>query len=285
LVFAHRYGCWPSWDCGAYYVGVLDGASSATIRSHPWNGGLAVAVGYSLADVGDVDGDGVDDYAGGAPAVEPGGLFGQVQPTRVWSGASGAEMLTLAPATYGDSLGISLARTDGNGDGLVDLMIGEPLADTAGVDSGSVHVFTFVRKLMVYCSAKTNSLGCTPAIQGTGVPSATVVQPFRIKAFQVLNNKNGLLFYSFTPQSVPFQGGALCMKLPVTRCEVLSSGGNPPPNDCTGFYSYEFNDRIRSGVDPLLVAGEEVFAQYWARDPGDPFTTSLSDALGFFIHP
>ncbi|MCE9596241.1 MAG: hypothetical protein K8S98_18780 [Planctomycetes bacterium] len=286
LAHSHADGCWPSWNCGIG-IWVLDGASGATVRVHgdtpPTLTGLAL--GNGLADFGDLDGDGVSDYAAGGPQAEFSGFGVGAEETRVWSGASGALLGNLLPPVYDMGFGFSVAHVDGNGDGLADIVIGDPLDDVAGHDAGRVHVYSFVRAPTTYCAAKVNSVGCTPFVQGVGTPSVSSGQPFRIKAFQVLNKKFGLLFYAFTPQSVPFQGGRLCMKLPITRCGVLNSGGNPPPNDCSGAYAYDFNDRIRNGVDPALVAGEEVFAQYWSRDLGDPFATGLTDALALFIEP
>jgi hypothetical protein len=139
----------------------------------------------------------------------------------------------------------------------------------------------------VYCTAKVNSLGCTPAIGFTGSPSASAGSGFNITATNVLNNKNGLLFYSTLGQpGLPFQGGTLCAKAPIKRTPVQSSGGNPPPNDCTGSYTFDFNVHISSGIDPALVFGATVDAQYWARDPGfpPPNNTSLTNALDFTVN-
>ena len=63
--------------------------------------------------------------------------------------------------------------------------------------------------------------------------------------------------------------------------------GNPPPNDCSGTFSFDFNQQIQSGVDPFLVAGGQANAQYWSRDPliPDGSGASLSDAVGFEICP
>jgi hypothetical protein len=113
-----------------------------------------------------------------------------------------------------------------------------------------------------------------------------VASPFDVVASSVLNNKSGLLFYGFKPRQTPFQGGHMCVVAPTLRTPIQSSGGSLPPiNDCTGVFTLDFNARIQSGVDPLLVAGEEVFAQYWSRDPADLSTTNLSDALAFYIQP
>lgn len=137
----------------------------------------------------------------------------------------------------------------------------------------------------VYCSAKPNSFGCVPAISSAGTPSASLLQPFRIKAKLVLNNESGLLFYGQQPLGAPFQGGTRCVRPPIRRTGLHSSGGNPPPNDCSEQYSFDFNDYLRSGADPNLVAGIGVFAQYWSRDPAHPHTTGLTDAVGFTIRP
>lgn len=135
-----------------------------------------------------------------------------------------------------------------------------------------------------YCTAKVNSLGCTPAIGSSGTPSASAGSGFTIGATGVLNNKNGVLFYSTVgAQAVTFQGGFLCTSPPNRLTAVQHSGGNPPPSDCSGQYAFDFNAHIASGQDPALVAGGSVWSQYWARDPGDSFTTSLSDALAFTI--
>jgi hypothetical protein len=49
--------------------------------------------------------------------------------------------------------------------------------------------------------------------------------------------------------------------------------------------TFDFNARIQSGIDPLLVAGQFCAAQYYFRDPGDPFTTGLTDGVSFTICP
>jgi hypothetical protein len=72
---------------------------------------------------------------------------------------------------------------------------------------------------------------------------------------------------------------------PTVRTPVQGSGGSASGDDCSGYFSYDFNARIQSGVDPLLVPGAEVFCQYWSRDPWSASTTSLSNALRFLVQP
>jgi hypothetical protein len=136
-----------------------------------------------------------------------------------------------------------------------------------------------------YCIAKTSSQGCAPAVTLSGTPSASSSSPFLVGAQQVINNKNGILFYGFAPYNVPFQGGTLCVTGVVRRTPAQWSGGNGGADDCSGSFSYDFNARIQSGADPLLTVGEQVFAQYWYRDPASSSGSGLSDAAQFTIQP
>lgn len=138
-----------------------------------------------------------------------------------------------------------------------------------------------------YCTSKTNSLGCAPAIGFSGTPDANAGSGFTISLGNTLNQKQGLLFYGTSgPHTGAFQGGTLCVLPPTKRTPAQSSGGNPTPaNDCSGAFAYDFNVRIASGIDPALVSGAHVWSQYWSRDPADFFTTNLSDGLRFFIFP
>ena len=137
-----------------------------------------------------------------------------------------------------------------------------------------------------YCTAKPNSLGCLPSIFAAGMPSATQPVAFRIKAANVINNKKGILIYGYSPAALPFQGGTLCVSPPIRRTDAQDSQGNPPPLDCSGLYSFEFNDLIRSGKDAMLQPGQSVYTQYWSRDKqSPPAGTGLTDALTFVICP
>ena len=137
---------------------------------------------------------------------------------------------------------------------------------------------------IAYCTAKTNSQGCVPAIGFSGAPGSTASASFDVSATNVLSNQTGLLFYGATgPSSTPFQGGLKCVASPTRRTPVQSSGGNPPPVDCSGQFSFDFNAHTASGVDPALITGTQVWAQYWSRDPALPSTTNLTDAVTFTI--
>ncbi|HVS11400.1 MAG TPA: hypothetical protein VMS76_16130 [Planctomycetota bacterium] len=145
-------------------------------------------------------------------------------------------------------------------------------------------VVDFTPPPQAYCTAKVNSLGCTPAIGWSGFPSATAGSGFAIAASSELAQKFGLLFYGTSgPQAQPFQGGFLCAQGPIQRTAVQASGG--AAGSCSGSYSFDFNVWIAGGSDPALVAGAQAWAQYWSRDPASPSTTNLTDALEFTIAP
>ena len=64
-----------------------------------------------------------------------------------------------------------------------------------------------------------------------------------------------------------------------------SHGSALPAVDCSGNYSIDFNARIQSGIDPLLIPGQEVDAQFWSRDPASPTPVGLTNAISFPIAP
>lgn len=145
----------------------------------------------------------------------------------------------------------------------------------------------------IYCIAKVTSNGCTPAIAATGASSATAVSGFTISASNVINNKTGFLLYSLNGQaSIPFQGGTLCLAAPLRRTPSTNSGGNPPPNDCSGVFSIDMNAFAVGALGgtphaSLTMPGTVVQCQWWGRDPGFPLpnNTMLSDGLEYTVGP
>jgi Tol biopolymer transport system component len=147
-----------------------------------------------------------------------------------------------------------------------------------------VYVRTKCAPPQVYCTAKVNSLGCTPAIGYLGAASATVAIDFTITATNLRNQAPGVLIYSLNgAAATPFQGGYLCMQSPLVRTGVHSSAGNSGVIDCSGAYAFAFNAYIASGVNPALINGATAWAQFWSRDGAASFGTNLTDALSFVL--
>jgi hypothetical protein len=147
---------------------------------------------------------------------------------------------------------------------------------------------------VVYCTAKVNSLGCTPQIGFTGAPSATASNGFVLSGTNVRNNKAGLLIYTNAGRdAAPFQGGFLCVAQPIKRSIAINSNGTPAPaNDCSGAYVLDMNAFGSSalGGSPapyLRVAGTVVDVQCWGRDNGFPApgNSTLTNGLEFTVCP
>ena len=238
--------------------------------------------GYSVAGNWDLDGDGIKDFAVGAIGVDyHGSHCGAV---RVFSGASGEAMYTVYGDSNQDTLGADVALvSDLDGDGRADLFAGASHTQVMGWATGSVRAYHGASCSLpaVYCTAKVNSQGCLPEIGSTGRPSVSDPIPFTIDAILVLNNKPAVLFYGYAEQAVPFLGGTLCVAKPIRRTAIQSTGGNPPPVDCSGTLSFDFNALIQSGADPQLAAGVFAYTQYWYRDAQSPQPVGLTDALRF----
>ncbi len=131
-----------------------------------------------------------------------------------------------------------------------------------------------------YCTAKLNSQFCVPTIGMTGTPSASNAGSCFVTATQILNNRNGLMFYGYGTSGSPFQGGFMCVQGPVRRTQIQNSGGASSGTSCTGAFNFNFNAFIASGVDPLLqVVGQTYACQYWSRDSGDPFGSSFTNGV------
>jgi len=100
-------------------------------------------LGTSVAGIGDVNNDGFDDVAAGAPEADPNGSSsGEVL---VLSGANGNVLMTLEGSETSDDFGDAVSGIgDVDGDGVPDLVVGATLADPVGAptDCGTATVFS-----------------------------------------------------------------------------------------------------------------------------------------------
>jgi len=116
---------------------VLSGATGVSLLTV--NGAATGdSFGFSVAEVGDVSGDGVPDFVVGAPR----GIFSFPPPAagtaRVFSGSSGATLFTFNGTATGDGFGFAVgAAGDVSGDGVPDVVATAPKAGTARIFSGA----------------------------------------------------------------------------------------------------------------------------------------------------
>jgi hypothetical protein len=117
-----------------------DGATGTVI--HTVTGSLFNQIGFSVTGPGDMNGDGIPDYAAGGPAT-PGAPGPQPGRVIVLSGADHSVLLDLSPSADRTYFGYDMnAAGDVNGDGHADLVVGAPLDNTAGQAAGSLYVFS-----------------------------------------------------------------------------------------------------------------------------------------------
>jgi len=134
---------------------------------------------------------------------------------------------------------------------------------------------------VTYCNGKLNSAGCVPFMTADAGIASLSGPPFHVTAHDLLNGKPGLIFYGFGPNAAPFQGGTLCIAPPHTRTPVQFAGGSAPPAiDCTGTMTLDV-----TAVVPASAAPAWVYLQGWARDPGDPFGTGLTNGVRVLVCP
>jgi hypothetical protein len=246
--------------------------------------GAGDELGYALDLANDADGDGLGDVLVGAPGVDM-PSFADGGHAYLRNGATGAPRYEIAGRAAGDRMGMALGTVGlVNGDGWTDFLGGAPLADHAiGVDAGWGRVLLGNAEAPAnYCTAKTNSAGCVPFISYGGCPSVTVGS-FTIVAVNVLENKPGILIWSFNPAATPFYGGTLCLKAPIVRTPLQTS--SPSPDPCGGVYLFAFTQAYMAakGAGP----GDDVYAQYWSRDNGfaPPNNVGLTNGLYVTILP
>lgn len=111
-------------------VRVFSGETGQLVREH--DGESGERFGWSVASVGDLNKDGVGDYAAGGP-----GFQSSAGRARVWSGANGALLISHVGSNDAQA-GFSVSGYgDLDGDGRDDVLVGAPGDAASGVNAGS----------------------------------------------------------------------------------------------------------------------------------------------------
>lgn len=115
---------------------VFSGRTGALI--HQWSGLAGWRLGFSFADAGDVNADGVHDIIIGGQGVP-----GTTGVARVFSGADGSVLHTIFGQAADDQFGFAVTGLgDLNADGRSEFAVGAPLNDTGGINRGRVYVYS-----------------------------------------------------------------------------------------------------------------------------------------------
>ena len=262
---------------------VLNAGSGNATPGAGWRFGAAVR------SIGDLNKDGVGDLLVGMPnyftqvPIGP-GKGGVV----VFSGATGMRLGGLSGAKNEYLGDVLLGKVgDLDGDGFSEFVVAGSQADAPFTDGGVLKCYRLFPSFPgTYCTSKINSQGCTPQMASSGLASAnSTAAAFVVSCSNIVNKQNGLMIYSHTPGTKAFQGGFLCIQSPLRRIAPQNSGGSSTGADCSGTLAFDFTPWILSGGDVSLVAGAEVFCQYWSRDPQSASGTNMSNALRFVINP
>ncbi len=162
-------------------VRVFSGADGSTLLT--LDGSVSFEwFGAAVAGMGDVDADGIADFAIGVPGE---GTFSFPMPGRVdvVSGSDGSVIYSLYGSQALDRFGLRLAGgMDVDGDGVADLVVGIPGWDgPLGPDYGAVEVHSGVDGALLYCwqgSAQEDRFGDTMDfagdVDGDGIPDVVV---------------------------------------------------------------------------------------------------------------
>ncbi len=260
--------------------------ATATLRAIPVatytiNGeGAGDNFGWIADNVGDVNGDGIDDVALTAPFNDAGGA--DAGRAYVHSGATGTLLYRVTGATAGGQLGIGIDVVgDMNGDGVNDIALGAPGLSTNQpgyvlVVSGATGSTLFRFDGLAAGDAAGQAVAPAGDVTGDGIPDLLVSAPGRdgpggtdVGAVYVVSGANGTLVATVTgtvPGAVFGAGLRTVGDLDGDHVPDFAVGSPLENGGRLRVYSGATRALLRG---PFTVPGAGSFGQFWVFSPGD----------------
>jgi hypothetical protein len=190
------------------FVEVRSGATGVLLSTI--NAFNAIGFGTSVANAGDIDGDGRADIAVGGPSNWPGN-GGRVT---VFSGAGFAPLVTFTGTVGSEAFGTSVAGgADATGDGIPDV-VGGGVGFFTGSPTGRVRLFSAngvgAPGLVPYGTACPGTGGFVPSISGFGGPPVVGNAHFGLTVARGVGGASAYLFASTLASPTPFPIGGGC---------------------------------------------------------------------------
>jgi FG-GAP repeat protein len=274
----------PGGVTGAGEIRIYSGFDGTLIRTHA-GPNAGDQFGRSIANAGDLDGDGTDDIVVGAMKADPGGDSSGL--IRAISGISGATLFTRGGDAISDQLGWSVdAAGDVNGDGQLDVVAGARFADAAFGDEGYLRVFSGSdgSTLATYFGAAAgDNLGWSVSgigdVNGDGLDD--VLGGARYSDIAGLDAGSGMVFavggaraYGDDPlgsQLIDLEWGAGISGQP-SQGGAIISGANPFANGIAALSEFP-NQFITSGIELLIdiTPGNFISGNFGYNAAGDFF--------------
>ncbi|GJM21487.1 MAG: hypothetical protein DHS20C15_14020 [Planctomycetota bacterium] len=281
---------------GAVWILFLN--ADATVKAHhrisPIDGGLAGALldnqdrfGFAVSNLGDINADGTNDIAVGAPRDDDGSTNPEANRGAVWillMNPDGSVKQTQklsdtagffdAPLENDTFFGHGVASLgDHDGDGRIEIVAGAPRSDTGGHDRGAVYYIDLVAAPTAHWSSLGHGLAGNshkpPVLVGTGALAENGL--IALTAFHAgkLGEQNVVWLHASPEASYrPYKGGILVP-------DALAVGATVTP----GRTNLKATFLLRTHWPAGLPQGSQMFYQAWIEDDLAPQGWSASNAV------